>query len=57
MRRTLTGYGHDLDGGLSRRLLAWLLLHRYSDLRWYLDRLPRPRATTLDDLAETWFGC
>jgi hypothetical protein len=33
-------YGHDLDGGLSRRLLAWLLRHRYSCLDWYFHRFP-----------------
>ena len=24
---------------------------------WYLGRLPRPPTPTLDDLAESWFGC
>lgn len=57
LRQTLTSYGHDLDSGLSRRLLAWLLLHRYSCLPWYLRRLPRPPQPTLDALADSWFGC
>jgi hygromycin-B 7''-O-kinase len=57
LRRALVSYGHDLDGGLSRRLLAWLLLHRYSNLSWYFSRLPEPPAPTLDALADCWFGC
>ena len=38
------------------RLMAHALLHRYSNLRWYLERLPVPGATTLDQLAEAWWG-
>jgi len=57
LRQTLTSYGHGLDAGLSRRLLAWLLLHRYSCLPRYLERLPRPPEPTLDALADRWFGC
>jgi hygromycin-B 7''-O-kinase len=39
-----------------RDLLAYLLLHVYSNLRWYLSILPPPPEQTLDSLAETWFG-
>jgi hygromycin-B 7''-O-kinase len=56
---TLTAYGYSrdqLDGTLRRRLLAWLLLHRYSNLAWYLDRLPPPERPTLDALADRWFA-
>lgn len=56
LRRTLISYGHDLDEGLSRRLLAWLLLHRYSNLSWYLSRLREPPEPALDALADRWFG-
>ena len=56
LRRFLASYGHDLDGGLSRRLLAWLLLHRYSCLPSYFRRLPGPPEPTLDALADRWFG-
>lgn len=56
LRRTLASYGHDLDGGVSRRLLAWLLLHQYSCLPWYFRGLPRPPEPTLDALADCWFG-
>jgi hygromycin-B 7''-O-kinase len=57
LRQVLTSYGHRLDDGLPRRLLAWLLLHRYSCLPWYLGRLPGTPERTLDALASRWFGC
>jgi len=38
------------------QLLAYTLLHVYSDLPWYLRDLPTPREPRLDALAETWFG-
>jgi hygromycin-B 7''-O-kinase len=59
LRRVLIAYGYsggELDARLSRRLLAWALLHRYSNLASWLRRLPEPRDTTLDALAERWFG-
>lgn len=39
-----------------RRWLAWALLHRYGNLRWYLDILPHEGARTLDALAERWWA-
>jgi hygromycin-B 7''-O-kinase len=57
--RTLTAYGYprdQLDRTLRRRLLAWLLLHRYSNLAWYLRRLPEPDRPALDALADRWFA-
>ncbi|WP_055712131.1 phosphotransferase family protein [Streptomyces torulosus] len=39
-----------------RELMAYTLLHVYSDLNWYLRRLPAPPRKDLDALAETWFG-
>jgi hygromycin-B 7''-O-kinase len=53
----LAGYGRALDAALQRRALAYALLHRYSRLSWYLERVP-PRAdvTTLASLAEQWWG-
>ncbi len=59
LTRTLTAYGyrHDqLGPGLRRRLLAWGLLHRYSNLSWWMRRLPTPAEATLDALADRWFG-
>lgn len=60
LRGCLTGYGYradQLDHALSRRLLAWTLLHRYSNLPGYLRRLPAPERPTMDALADRWFGC
>jgi hygromycin-B 7''-O-kinase len=45
LRRLLLAYGyryHQLDDALPRRLLAYALLHRYSDLPWWLAQLPPP---------------
>ena len=59
LTRTLTAYGyhHDqLGPGLRRRLLAWGILHRYSNLRWWMRRLPKPAQPTLGALADCWFA-
>jgi hygromycin-B 7''-O-kinase len=58
LRRLLIAYGYSpgqLDDALPRRLLAYALLHRYSDLPWYLEQLPAPPAPTLDALAAHWW--
>ena len=58
LRRALVAYGYAaplLDEALPCRLMAHALLHRYSNLRWYLERLPVPGATTLEALASTWW--
>lgn len=59
LRRTLRAYGFAasaLDESASCRFMAYALLHRYSNLRWYLQRLPLPGATTLEQLAAHWWG-
>lgn len=60
LRRVLLAYGRDAasldDDALACRLMAHALLHRYSKLPWYLERLPVPGATTLEDLARAWWG-
>lgn len=59
LRALLQAYGRDraeLGPALSCRLMGWTLLHRYSNLPWYLRRLPLPGATTLEQLAGHWFG-
>ena len=58
LRRTLQAYGFGgaaLDETLACRFMAYTLLHRYSNLRWYLERLPVPGATTLEQLAAHWW--
>ena len=59
LRRVLTGYGYtdgQLDRDLRRRLLAWAILHKYSNLAAWLRRLPQPSIPTLASLAERWFA-
>jgi hygromycin-B 7''-O-kinase len=60
LRRVLLAYGYpesDLNPALERRLLAYTLLHKYSNLPWYLRRLPPPQgATRLEQLAAYWWG-
>ncbi|MFB7123506.1 phosphotransferase family protein [Kitasatospora sp. NPDC056273] len=48
----LDTYGRAVD---PRLLMAYTLLHVYSNLPWYLREL-KPSARTLDALAEEWFG-
>jgi hygromycin-B 7''-O-kinase len=56
-RVLLEGYGHrDIDEELPRRLLAYALLHVYSNLAWYLREVPPRHETKLDALAQHWFG-
>jgi hygromycin-B 7''-O-kinase len=57
--RTMRAYGYpaaDLDVAWRRRLMAWTLLHYYSNLGRYLQRLPAPAAPTLESLADRWFA-
>lgn len=53
----LNGYRWEGPRGveLARRLLRYLLLHRYAPLRWLLAKRP-PQSATLDALAEEWMG-
>lgn len=58
LRRSLLAYGYrsdQLDAALQNRFMAYAILHRYSKLRWYLDRLPAPGARTLEQLAAHWW--
>ena len=60
LRHVLSAYGygaHELDHALERRFLAYALLHQYSNLSWYLSRIPPPaHVTELDALASHFFG-
>ncbi|MET9358192.1 phosphotransferase [Streptomyces sp. NPDC006617] len=53
LARLAKAYGHTFEPSV---LLAYTLLHVYSDLPWYLRELPVPAAETLPSLAEAWFG-
>jgi hygromycin-B 7''-O-kinase len=58
LRRVLLAYGYPspaLDEALQCRFMAYALLHRYSNLRWYLERLPAGNAQTLEQLAVRWW--
>lgn len=58
LRRLLLAYGYApqaLDEALSCRFMAHALLHRYSNLPWYLERLPAGKAATLEQLATCWW--
>ena len=37
-------------------MMAWTLLHYYSNLARYLQRRPTPAEPTLDALADRWFA-
>jgi hygromycin-B 7''-O-kinase len=54
----LDGYGWSgpMGEALSRRLLRYLLLHRYAPLAWLLEERPVPGARSFDDLAVPWMG-
>jgi hygromycin-B 7''-O-kinase len=54
--RLLRAYGIRPDRELRHRLMAWTLLHFYSNLGAYLSRLPAPAEPTLEALAERWFA-
>jgi hygromycin-B 7''-O-kinase len=59
LRRILSAYGYaaaDIDSTLACRFMAHALLHRYSNLPWYLQRLPARGETTLEQLAQRWWA-
>ena len=50
----LEGYGFDLlDTELSERIMVYVLLHRYSNLQWYLRFMPQENS--FRKLATQWF--
>jgi hygromycin-B 7''-O-kinase len=54
--RLLRAYGIEPDRELRHRLMAWTLLHFYSNLDAYLSRLPAPAEPTFPALANRWFA-
>lgn len=59
-REFLSSYGYadsDLTDDLRRRIMMWLLLHRYSNLSWFLTLIPgTSNLTKLEELEQYWFG-
>ncbi|MFD4192116.1 phosphotransferase family protein [Amycolatopsis thermoflava] len=55
LRALLDGYGLAPDDEFPARCLAYLLLHRYSNLASYFKHLPAPAEPTLETLAHTWW--
>ncbi|MEV6105388.1 aminoglycoside 3'-phosphotransferase/choline kinase family protein [Streptomyces sp. NPDC051940] len=53
MGRVQAAYGRCVD---PREIMAYTLLHVYSDLPWYLQELGAPAEPALDALAASWFG-
>ncbi len=59
LRALLESYGvpaSSMNASLQRRFAAMMLLHRYCNLRWYLEEMPPPPEPTLDSLAATWWA-
>ena len=59
LRRVLLAAGYrpaDLTADLRRRLMAWLMLHYYSNIAQYFVHLPAPPEPTFESLADTWFA-
>jgi hygromycin-B 7''-O-kinase len=59
LRAFIRGYGYPWGPATSRLLLTYLLLHRYSNLTWFIERLGPDRAqtiATLEDLEKAWWS-
>lgn len=57
LRALLKGYGYhddELNQDLQYRFMAYALLHRYSNLSWYLQFMPA--GSTLEELAAAWWS-
>jgi hygromycin-B 7''-O-kinase len=56
LRSFFLGYGNlqSVDREFKRRIMAYALLHKYSNLKWYLEFMPR--ADSLEELAEKWWA-
>jgi len=56
LRALLDAYGVKADEEFRLRVMAYALLHRYSNLKWYLERLPIPvKAGDFKTFARIWF--
>jgi hygromycin-B 7''-O-kinase len=56
LRSFFLGYGNleSVDRKFKRRTMAHALLHKYGNLKWYLEFMPR--ADSLEELAEKWWA-
>lgn len=55
-RTLLDAYGAEVDDEFPFRVMTYALLHRYSNLSWYLERLsPVDEVGDLEALARRWF--
>lgn len=57
LRSFFSGYGNlelAQQKNFRRRIMAYTLLHRYSNLNWYLQFMPK--ADRLEELADLWWG-
>jgi hygromycin-B 7''-O-kinase len=54
LRRFLRAYGQPADDGFPRRMMAWALLHYFSNLPAWMRQLPA--GASFDELADRWFG-
>ncbi|MGE0786380.1 MAG: phosphotransferase family protein [Sandaracinaceae bacterium] len=52
LSRFVAGYGRDPGPDV---FMTYALLHRYSNLRWYLERVPARGAETIEELAREWW--
>jgi hygromycin-B 7''-O-kinase len=59
-RQFMLGYGYktkDLAPSFSRRIMSWLLLHRYCNLTWFCDTLPKNIPSHhLESLGNFWYA-
>ncbi|MGA5037198.1 phosphotransferase family protein [Streptomyces capoamus] len=53
MSRLTRAYGHSFE---PHELMAFTLLHVYSNVPWYMRELPSPAEKSLPSLADAWFG-
>ena len=57
LTRTLTAFGYrrdQLGAARRRRLLAWGIMHRYSNLTWWMRRLPERRRASIQSYPQKW---
>ena len=59
-RAFFAGYGYtdaDLTDALRKRIMGYILAHRYSNLPWYLSFMPGSEsAATIADLEKAWLS-